>query len=133
MKSKSYHVHILITGGTIDGIDGQPTPGKSSTVCRYIEKSIQPHFQFTESMVCFKDSRNITDDDREKILATILASSHNLFLITHGTFTMGESAEYFYSRIAKLSGKTIVFAGSFIPLGSADSDAPFNLGFALAA
>jgi L-asparaginase len=84
-------------------------------------------------MVCFKDSRNITDDDREKILATILASSHNLFLITHGTFTMGESAEYFYSRIAKLSGKTIVFAGSFIPLGSADSDAPFNLGFALAA
>lgn len=125
------HIHILITGGTIDGIDGEPKSGQSSMVVEYISTMIKPYFDFSEQVICLKDSRSVTDDDRETLLNAILNSPHSHFLVTHGTFTMAESAKYLLAHTDKLKSRTIVFVGSF-HLGLIDSDGPFNLGFAAA-
>jgi L-asparaginase len=124
-------IHILITGGTIDGIDLQPKPEQKSTVAAYIKNMVKPYFDISEQLICFKDSRSVTDEDRESLLNAILSSAHSHFLVTHGTFTMAESAEYLLARADLLKGRTIVFVGSFC-LGLIDSDGPFNLGFAAA-
>jgi L-asparaginase len=124
-------INLVITGGTIDGIDGQALPGHKSIIANYIQ-SINPYFQIIENVVCLKDSRFVTDDDRKNILQTITTSSDNLFLVTHGTFTMSETAEYLLQYKNMLENKTIIFVGSFV-LGLINSDGPFNLGFAIKA
>lgn len=124
------HVHILITGGTIDNIDGEPAMGQKSTVVEYIKTKIKPYFEIGEQIVCFKDSSRVTNEDREALLRAILSSPHTHFLVTHGTFTMAETAEYLLARETQLKGRTIVFVGSFC-MGLLDSDCPFNLGFAI--
>jgi L-asparaginase len=75
-----------------------------------------------------KDSRAITDEDRAQLVCKIKESAATKILITHGTFTMEDTAKY----IGKLNlNKTIVLVGSFILGSSAETDAPFNLGYAL--
>ena len=124
-------IHVFITGGTIDGIDGEPKPGQKSIVVDYIKTMVKPYFDITEQVICLKDSRSVTDEDRAALFNAILASPHSHVLITHGTFTMAESAEYLLARSEMLKGRTILFVGSFC-LGLIDSDGPFNLGFASA-
>jgi L-asparaginase len=52
-------------------------------------------------------------------------------IITHGTYTMPDTARFIASRI-KNNTKIIILTGSMIPLlGFSPSDAGFNLGFAL--
>ena len=61
-------------------------------------------------------------------LNKIIGTNATKVLITHGTFTMEATAKY----IGRLNlGKTIVLAGSFILGSSANTDAPFNLGYAI--
>ena len=74
-----------------------------------------------------KDSRSITDEDRQLLVDKIKASSAEKIIVTHGTFTMEDTAKY----IGKLNlNKTIVLVGSFILGTSKNTDAPFNLGYA---
>jgi L-asparaginase len=128
---KTAPIQLLITGGTIDGIDLEPQPGHKSSVAAYIKNKVKPYFDISEQLICFKDSRSVTDEDREGLLNAIASSAHSHFLITHGTFSMAQSAEYLLARAHLLKGRTIVFVGSFC-LGLIDSDGPFNLGFAIA-
>ncbi len=60
----------------------------------------------------------------------IKATSALKIIVTHGTFTMEDTAQY----LGKLNlNKTIVLVGSF-NLGSfGNTDAPFNLGYAISA
>ncbi len=127
----SPHIHFLITGGTIDAIDGEPNSGQKSMVVDHIKTMVKPYFDITEQVICLKDSRSLTDEDRKTLFNAILASPHSHFLVTHGTFTMAESAEYLLARAEMLKGRIIIFVGSFC-LGLIDSDGPFNLGFAAA-
>lgn len=79
-----------------------------------------------------KDSRDINSADRRAMLRAILRSSEKQIIITHGTYTMPETARYLQTQLGAVK-KTVVLTGSFIPLiGFADSDGPFNIGFALA-
>lgn len=130
-------IHLLITGGTIDGIysrsENIENP-QDSSVAKYIRDAVVPHFEIFETPISMKDSRQITDSDREKMLQVISSSKFRRFLITHGTFTMPQTAEYLLKNINQLANKTIVLTGSFFPLANmVNSDAPFNLGFAIAA
>ena len=129
------NIHFIITGGTIDsfydGTKDTAVPSKDSAIPQFVKglKLYQKSF-FTQ--VCMKDSRAITKADLNKILKTIDKSPHKKFIVTHGTYTMSDSARYIES---KLNGKdkTIIFTGSIIPLvGFSPSDAPFNLGFSIA-
>lgn len=123
-------IKILTTGGTIEGLDYIDDKGiKDSNVS--IEgflKSANVDFDFTIEGVFKKDSRALTDDDRKLLVSKIKAANATKILITHGTFTMEDTAKY----IGKLNlNKTIVLVGSFILGSSADTDAPFNLGYAI--
>jgi len=74
------------------------------------------------------DSRAIDEKDIQLLVQRIRNANSTKILITHGTFTMEDTAKY----IGKLNlKKTIVLVGSFILGSSADTDAPFNLGYAI--
>lgn len=125
-------VDFILTGGTIDAL----TVGQERDIIRE-ESSIPPYlrylnlgFQINFKQICKKDSRDVSVADRLKILEEIVKSSSEIFVVTHGTFTMVETAKFLKNNL-KHSNKKIVLTGSMVPLGFPDSDAPFNLGFVL--
>ncbi len=75
------------------------------------------------------DSLEMTDADREIIVQNCRTAEEANILITHGTDTMVETAQY----LAKGAlDKTIVLTGAMIPYKFGSSDGFFNLGNALA-
>ena len=78
-----------------------------------------------------KDSADLTPEDRQLILDRCTTSPENRILITHGTDTIAETARYLGEK--GVGNKTVVLVGSFVPLSQENSDAFFNLGYALAA
>ncbi|MBU2995402.1 asparaginase [Cellulophaga baltica] len=123
-------IHIITTGGTIEGLDYIDDGGTTSSnvgIKDFLDKA-NVNFQYNIESVFKKDSRAITDDDRELLASKIKETNATKILITHGTFTMEDTAKY----IGKLNlNKTIVLVGSFILGSSANTDAPFNLGYAI--
>jgi len=77
-----------------------------------------------------KDSLDMTDEDRKRILQMCLLDTRDRILITHGTDTMTKTGELLEKNI---KDKTIVLTGSMRPYTSSESDASFNLGGALIA
>lgn len=131
------HVHIIKMGGTIEFIDpayddfNKKLLKLDSTIDSYLRNLIQPHFNFSSESVTQKDSRDIDDEDRKRLLQAIIHTSHENILVTHGTFTMQHTAQFLENQ--GLSDKKIIFTGSMVPItGFAASDAGFNLGFAIA-
>ena len=123
-------ITILTTGGTIEGLDyvGDKAINKTNVSIADFLESANVDFEYTIESVFKKDSRAIKDDDREQLVRKIEETNASKILITHGTFTMEDTAKY----IGKLNlNKTIVLVGSFILGSSADTDAPFNLGYAI--
>lgn len=128
-------IHILMTGGTIDSYydatKDTAVPQSHSVIPRYIAGLNLDHkFKFTE--ICMKDSRAISPTDLRKIVNITKRSTAKKIIITHGTYTMSDTARYIEKNLPTLN-KTILLTGSMIPLdGFNFSDAGFNLGFALA-
>ena len=123
-------IHILTTGGTIEGLDYEDDRGitKSNVTIKDFLESANVDFNYTIESVFKKDSRAINENDIKLLVRKISESKATKILITHGTFTMEDTAKY----IGKLNlNKTIVLVGSFILGTSADTDAPFNLGYAI--
>lgn len=104
---------------------------EKSDVPLYFQKfNILDEIKFTE--VGLKDSRQLTDEDREKIRHIIERSKSQKILITHGAWTAADTARYLKKRLNRRD-QTIVITSASVPLlGMSMSDAPFNLGFALA-
>lgn len=123
-------IHILTTGGTIEGldyVDGKGISQSNISIQGFLDKA-NIGFDYTIESVFKKDSRAIMDDDREQLVCKIKESTATKILITHGTFTMEDTAKY----IGRLNlKKTIVLVGSFILGSSENTDAPFNLGYAI--
>ena len=118
-------IHIITTGGTIEGLDYVDKEGitKSNIAVNDFLESANVDFKYTIESVFKKDSRAITDNDRKLLVRKIKKSNATKILITHGTFTMEDTAKY----IGKCNlNKTIVLVGSFILGSSADTDAPFK-------
>ncbi len=121
---------ILTTGGTIEGLDyvGDNGIKKSNISIADFLKSANIGFEYTVERICKKDSRAIDENDRELLVNKIKETNATKILITHGTFTMEDTGKY----IGKLNlGKTIVLVGSFILGTSKNTDASFNLGYAI--
>ena len=127
-------IHFIITGGTIDsfydGIKDTVTTLAHSAVPNYIKSlKLSSKTKFTE--ICMKDSRNLNVKDFYSITNTIEKSPYKKVIITHGTYTMPDTAKFLKAHL-KRNDQTIVFTGSMIPLlGFAPFDASFNLGFAI--
>ena len=128
-------IHVILTGGTIDsyydGSKDTAIPQEHSVIPRFVKGLNLPHkFKFTE--VCMKDSRAMNQTDLKNVLNTIKRSTAQKIIVTHGTYTMADTARFIAHHLPS-SKKTIILTGSMIPLdGFNFSDAGFNLGFALA-
>jgi len=138
MNGKDSRIHIIRTGGTIDFID--PAYDELNSKIMKIERNVEdylrhvarPEVEFSVTDVCQKDSRELTDQDREALLAVIQNSEDDKIIVTHGTYTMNTTG-IFLQQAVGLSEKTIILTGSMIPLwGFMTSDAGFNLGFTIA-
>jgi L-asparaginase len=135
MPIKKETIHFVITGGTIDSYyDGSKDtviPNKKSVIPNFV-KNLKLYSKTIFTEVCMKDSRDLGQSDLKNILNAIEKSSHRKIIVTHGTYTMPDTSRYLKARL-KDNKKTIILTGSMIPLmGFSPSDAPFNLGFAIA-
>ena len=75
------------------------------------------------------DSADMTDEERNIILANCKHTTKKRIVITHGTDTMIDTAHLLGNHITE---KTIVLTGALIPYAFGSSDGFFNLGNALA-
>lgn len=123
-------VKIIATGGTFDKhydpISGNLCFGSSHLPSTIKRSRIVP--VPTIEILMQIDSLDMTDHHRQQILAAVNASVESHIVIIHGTDTMVESAKVLGQ--ARLT-KTVVITGAMVPLDLIDSDAEFNLGFAL--
>lgn len=130
------NIHIFITGGTIDSFyditKDTVTPHKASVIPKYLSNLRLYNHKVTTTTICMKDSRSLTKADRKNLLEALEKTTAKHIIITHGTYTMPETARYIKTHL-KRNDQVIIFTASMIPLdGFNMSDAPFNLGFALA-
>ena len=122
---------IIVTGGTFDkgydAIKGELTFKETHLPAILGEARVTLEVAIEINQLI--DSLHMTDEHRESVLAACRAAPESAIVVVHGTDTMAQTAQV-VGR-ARL-GKTIVFTGAMIPCSVQGSDAPFNLGFALA-
>ena len=129
-------IDFIITGGTIDSyydaMKDTAVPNKNSSIPNYIDGlNLEQKITFNE--VCMKDSRDLDSSDLKNILKAVKDSESKKIIITHGTYTMSDTARFLEANLEKDNEKTIIFTGSFIPVdGFTFSDGPFQLGYAMA-
>eukprot|EP00929_Paragymnodinium_shiwhaense_P085901 TRINITY_DN46375_c0_g1_i1.p1 TRINITY_DN46375_c0_g1~~TRINITY_DN46375_c0_g1_i1.p1 ORF type:complete len:421 (+),score=60.39 TRINITY_DN46375_c0_g1_i1:129-1265(+) len=125
---------IAATGGTIDKayprlhggwafeID-EPAAGK------ILDRVTPSVLDYSITSVCKKDSQEITDEDREKLLLECERAESDWIIVTHGTDTLCQTARYLgQSHRERLAGKAIVLTGAMRPERLVDTDAHFNIG-----
>ena len=124
-------IDIFTTGGTIDKVYfdalSEHKIGATGLPDMLAENNVFVPHRVTQLMR--KDSLELTDADRQAIHDAVAASDADKILVTHGTDTMVDTARV----LADIAGKTIVLTGAMQPATLRNSDAEFNVGFALAA
>ncbi|WP_159022075.1 asparaginase domain-containing protein [Formosa sp. L2A11] len=124
---------FIQTGGTIDKEYPHTTKGWAfefgePAAIRILEK-LNPSFEYEIVTACQKDSLEITDNDRAHLATLINAHPEHKFIVTHGTDTMIETAKYLEAHV---NNKLIVITGAMLPERFSNSDAPIQLGAAMA-
>ena len=129
--AQKHQVKIFCTGGTIDKVyfDALSDYQIGNPVVEKILNEGLAKFSFEVDSILKKDSLEITDEDREMIFQHVAAESCENILITHGTDTMINTAQ----RLEELKDKTIVLTGAMQPARFRNTDAIFNIGYAIAA
>ncbi|MBA5249566.1 MAG: asparaginase [Gammaproteobacteria bacterium] len=123
-------IKLLITGGTIDKIYDDLTGGlvfRQTHIVDMLNRG-RSMSETTSEVLFLKDSLAITQADRQLILSKCLETEEDKILITHGTDTLVETAQLLGDNI---TDKTVVLFGAMVPYSINQSDALFNLGFAL--
>lgn len=123
-------IRLLVTGGTFDK-QYDEINGSLSFTTTHVEDVLRrgrSNVPLSIEVLMLKDSLDLTDDDRGRIVAAARASAEARIVITHGTDTMVDSARTLAQ--AHLD-KTIVLTGAMIPYVFGSSDGLFNLGSAL--
>jgi len=137
MASETQKIHFILTGGTIDsyydGTKDTVVANKKSVIPGYI-KDLKLTEEVVFDQICMKDSRHITEKDLIKLLKTVEESPHKRIIITHGTYTMPDTARYLQGNLQR-KDQTIILTGSMAPMKgaavAAPSDGPFNLGYSM--
>ena len=124
-------ITVLTTGGTIDKqyFDALSKFQITDTIVARLLEVARVKLPFEIVEVVRKDSLELNDEDRARLVAAARSARYDRIVITHGTDTMTTSA----AALAAVSGKTLVLVGALTPARFAESDASFNLGMAFAA
>jgi L-asparaginase len=129
--SRSAGARIIVTGGTFDkrydAIKGELT-FKDTQLPAILEQA-RVTLPLAVDIRLLIDSLQMTHEHRLNVLDACRQSAQRAIVVVHGTDTMVQTAEVVGA--ARLD-RTVVFTGAMIPYSVQGSDAPFNLGFALA-
>jgi L-asparaginase len=122
-------ITIINTGGTFNKdyqLDGTLKVRNDNKIIKKIVKKV-----FRENKknikikgILYKDSLEITTDDREKLFNLINEDANSKIIIVHGTDTITETAEYLSS---KKINKEIIITGSMVPFKINKIEAVGNL------
>lgn len=124
-------IRFLTTGGTIDKIyfDDLSQFEVGDSPVRNILTEGLVSFDYDVVSMFQKDSLDISDEDRQALKGFIERDDASVYVITHGTDTMVETA----AALSSVTGKTIVLTGSLSPARFKTTDAIFNVGLAVGA
>lgn len=124
-------IRFVTTGGTIDKIyfDAMSQFEVGDSQVRHILADGLAAFDFDVVSLFQKDSLDITAEDRAELRRFLSQDDASMYVITHGTDTMTETA----AALQGLPGKKIVLTGALSPARFRSTDAVFNIGMAVAA
>lgn len=132
MSETTPAARIIVTGGTFDkrydAIKGELT--FTETHLPTLLEQARVTLPLALDIQLLIDSLHMTDAHRQSVLAACRAAPERAIVVVHGTDTMAQTAQVVGA--ARLD-RTVVFTGAMVPYSVQGSDAPFNLGFALAA
>jgi L-asparaginase len=124
-------VYLLSTGGTIEKVYSEQTGSVvnvTSKIDRYLKLLRLPETEVVVRHVMNKDSLDMTEADREQVLAAVRETYTDPapIVISHGTDTMVETGRYLEPRLTGLQ-VPVILTGAMIPLGFEGTDALQNL------
>ena len=123
-------IRIFVTGGTFDKKYDEIS-GRLFFKATHVPEMLRlgrSRVVVALTTLMLVDSLDMSDEDRERIVASCAAAAEERIVITHGTDTMVATA----AALARgVSGKTIVMTGAMVPYAFGSSDGLFNLGSAL--
>ncbi len=124
-------LRILVTGGTFDK-DYHELEGRLFFRRTHVPEMLRLgrcELSVVVEELMLIDSLEMSDSDRERILAACRSAPEPRIVITHGTDTLERTAQ---TVGAAGLAKTIVLTGAMVPYTFGSSDGLFNLGSALA-
>ena len=127
LRKKKSKFLIINTGGTYNKIynelDGKLFVPKNNKIVNHIIQISKISDIKIKGMI-YKDSLDITSQDREKLKDYINKSKYDKIIIIHGTDTMDKTALYLDKKI---KNKQIILTGSMKPFSIEPIEATSNL------
>ncbi len=122
-------IRFITVGGTIDKVyfDQLSEYQVGAPGVERILQELPLGIEFVVEPILRKDSLDMTTDDRLLVREAVERSPESLIVITHGTDTMIETGK----QLLGISGKKVVLTGAMQPANFRNSDAVFNVGFAI--
>lgn len=125
------NIYLITTGGTIEKMYVEHTGSVENVgakIDRYLKLLRLPDMQVEVTNLLNKDSLEMTDADRELILAAVKAklSVPAPVVITHGTDTMVDTGLFLQRHLPQVE-VPILLTGAMTPLGFEGSDGLQNL------
>lgn len=130
-------IYVIATGGTIEKVYSEQTgnvQNLDTKIDRYFRLLRLPDADIQVTHLMNKDSLEMTDDDRSRVLETVREKLLDPapIVITHGTDTMIDTGLVLQKSLSALL-VPIVLTGAMTPLGFESSDGLQNLTEALCA
>jgi L-asparaginase len=124
-------IYVIATGGTIEKVYSEQTgnvQNLDSKIDRYFRLLRLPDAEIQVTHLMNKDSLEMTDEDRARILELVREKLRDPapIVITHGTDTMVDTGLVLQKDLAGLQ-VPIVLTGAMTPLGFEASDGLQNL------
>jgi L-asparaginase len=124
-------IYVVATGGTIEKVYSEQTgavQNLDSKIDRYFRLLRLPDADIQVTHLMNKDSLEMTDADRERVLAAVREKLQDPapVVITHGTDTMVETGLLLEKNLPDLRFP-IILTGAMTPLGFESSDGLQNL------
>ena len=123
---------LLVTGGTFDK-EYHELSGELDFRDTHVPKMLELgrcKLDVVVRTAMLIDSLDMTEGDRQFLLAHIRREDERQIVITHGTDTMVETARVLAEGLHG-SDKAVVLTGAMVPFAFGSSDGLFNLGSAL--
>ncbi|HSJ09283.1 MAG TPA: asparaginase domain-containing protein [Longimicrobiales bacterium] len=123
-------VRVLVTGGTFDK-EYDELRGTLFFRHTHVPEMLRLgrcHLDVAVETLLMIDSLDMSDADRDRIVARCRECDETRVVVTHGTDTMVETAR---ALAAGVPDKTVVLTGAMVPYAFGSSDGLFNLGSAL--